>query len=322
MNQLYSTTQIGSDYASTQNYEYAYRTPFGYFDELKYENGMPTAQSHYFYDQSGQVTQKNVYTGNIESSLIMNYDDTGNLERVGTGVFASNYFYSNYGYTAGRLTKVQTNGLATVSASDADNSSYEYYADGKLKKITYPRLNDNTLLTTEYFYNAIGRLTSVINKKNTTVLSSFAYTYDANGNITTVNDGSSIKTYIYDKLNRLIEIHPAVGNQTIYTYDLRGNRLTLSSDRFDFDLVDTGYTYLPDDTETVTGSALKVTQEEEISLSKTEPEVTQEASPSPDNTSDNETRTVTGSAIIAASGIQTTNMEYYADGLRASKYTD
>jgi len=79
---------------------------------------------------------------------------------------------------------------------------------------------------------------------------------------------------------------------------------------------------LQDETETVTGSALKVIQEEEISLSKTEAEVTLEASPSPDITSNTKNRTVTGSAIIAASGIQTTNMEYYADGLRASKYTD
>lgn len=88
-------------------------------------------------------------------------------------------------------------------------------------------------MTTEYAYNAIGRLTSITNKKNSTVLSSFVYTYDANGNIVTVNDGSTTKTYLYDKLNRLIEIRPAVGNKIVHTYDLRGNPLTVSSDRFD-----------------------------------------------------------------------------------------
>jgi RHS repeat-associated protein len=331
LNQLYNITQFNADYTIGEFYEYTYRTPFGYFDELKYEDGLPTAQSHYYYDQSGQVKQKNIFTGNIQSNLKLQYDDTGNLERLGAGLFDSNYFYSHYGYTGGRLTKVQTNGAVTPSISDTDNASYEYYPDGKLKKITYPRLNDNSLLTTEYVYSAIGRLTSVTNKKNSTILSSFAYTYDANGNIITVNDGTAVKNHVYDKLNRLIEIQPAVGNKTVYTYDLRGNRLTVSSDWFHLDLVDTGYTYdlqnrlktvtkgsaltimetanPQTEGKTVTGSALEVSKKD-VSLIAAEDERTSEI------------KTITGSAIYTAQGVKTTTMEYYADGLRAGKYTE
>jgi RHS repeat-associated protein len=243
LNQLSTALQLSADYSTSDYYEYSYRNPFGYFDELKYKDGVPIAQSHYYYDQRGQIVQKNVFTGNMESNLKMQYDDTGSLKSLGVGTYDSNYFYTNYGYTNDRLTKVQTNGLEAESPSDSDNAAYEYYPDGKLKKITYPRLNDNTLLTTEYIYNTLGRLTSITNKKGSTVLSRVDYTYDANGNIVTVNDGSTTKTYVYDKLNRLIEIQPAVGNKTVYTYDLRGNRLTKSSDHFEFDLVNTSYSY-------------------------------------------------------------------------------
>lgn len=335
LNQISYSMKYSGDYSTSEIYQYTYRSPFGYFDELKYTDGTPTAQSHYYYDQVGQVVQKNVFTGNIQSNLKLQYDDTGNLESLGAGVADSNYFYSNYGYTSGRLTKIQTNGMATVSSSDYDNAAYEYYPDGKLKKITYPRLNDGSLLTTEYIYNAIGRLTSVTNRKSSTVLSTFYYTYDANGNIITLNDGSTTKTYVYDKLNRLIEIQPGVGNKTVYTYDLRGNRLTLSSDHFDLDLVETDYSYdlnnrlstitkgntlsiagymtdgQLDGAETVTGSALEAVQRTETDINR---DVVQ---------TDSEARTVTGSALAATAAGQseTTFMEYYADGLRAGKYT-
>ena len=274
LNQMDTAYLFSQDHSRSNYYLYSYRNPFGYFDELKYENGTPVAQSHYYYDQKGQIVQKNVYTGNIQSSLKVQYDDTGNLKSLGAVVSNGNYFYSNYGYTNNRLTKVQTNGQMANSTSNSDNAAYEYYPDGKLKKITYPKLNDNTLLTTEYAYNPLGRLTSVANKKGSTILSMFIYTYDANGNIIAVNDGSTTKTYVYDKLNRLVEIQPASGNKTVYTYDLRGNRLTQSSDNLNLNLVNTDYSYeLKNKLESV----------------------------------------IKGSAW--------TFMEYYADGLRAGKYT-
>jgi len=335
LNQLNSSLQIGADYTSTREYRYTYRNPFGYFDELKYENGTPSAQSHYFYDQSGQVIQKNVYTGNITSSLKLQYDDTGNIKSLGTGVFDSNYFYTNYGYISGRLTQVQTNGLTALSSLDSENATYEYYPDGKLKKLTYPKLNDGSLLTTEYAYNAIGRLVSVTNKKNSMVLSEYSYTYDANGNIITVQEDSTVKTYVYDKLNRLIEIQPEAGNSTntIYTYDLRGNRLTLSSAWFDLNLAETEYAYdmqnnlksvtkgnaialagntadgLKTEENTITGSAVTVSGGAISSIVGYEKDEKQKIN------------IVTGTAIHKLQETVITTMDYYADGLRAGKYT-
>ena len=48
----------------------------------------------------------------------------------------------------------------------------------------------------------------------------YLYTYDDNGNITSVTHGSIVNTYVYDTANRLIRENNAELNQTItYAYD-------------------------------------------------------------------------------------------------------
>lgn len=85
-------------------------------------------------------------------------------------------------------------------------------------------------------------MTSMINKKASQVLSQFTYTYDANGNITSVNDGFTNKKYVYDKLNRLIEVQHQNGDKICYSYDYRGNRRTEVGGNFNL-LPDTSYSY-------------------------------------------------------------------------------
>jgi RHS repeat-associated protein len=194
------------------------------------------------YNTEGQVSQKNT-TGIFSSNLKLQYDNSGRIISVAAGVQDNNYIYSHYKYTKDRLTKVQTNGLQTLSTSANDNATYDYYPDGRLKKITYPKLNDATLLTTDYVYNVIGRLTKITNKKGSTVLSQYTYTYDANGNILTINDGTKTLTYKYDKLNRLIEALQPNGKLRTYQYDLRGNRIADVNNEFVFNLKDTTFSY-------------------------------------------------------------------------------
>ena len=55
------------------------------------------------------------------------------------------------------------------------------------------------------------------------------YTYDNNGNITKVTDGTGSTSYAYDKLNRLTKVTRPSGQTINYTYDARGNRSTFSS---------------------------------------------------------------------------------------------
>lgn len=243
-NNIKETIQTSADNSSSIKREYNYNNPFGYNYEKLYNNGSFATMNSYTYNASGKIIQKNTTGGNyLNSNLKLQYDNCGRLTSVGSGVKDTNYFYTNYKYSNNRLSQIQTNGLQANSTSDNDNATYEYFPDGKLKKIIYPKLNDNSYLTTEYTYNALSRLTSIINKKGNMVLSQFSYTYDANGNIISVNDGQTTKTYVYDKLNRLIEIHPKSGNSISYTYDLRGNRITLSNGGYNFNIISTIYSY-------------------------------------------------------------------------------
>ena len=241
-NQLMASTQTNSDGTSI-GYKYNYTNPFGCSEVQLYNNGSLINQELYNYNASGQVTQRNSQSGFINSNLNLQYDDAERLLSVGTGVQNNNYFYSNYKYTNDKLTKVQTNGQQTYSADDKDNATYAYYPDGKQKQITYPKLNDNSYLTTEYYYDSLGRMTSMINKKGWEVLSRFTYTYDANGNITSVNDGLTTKKYAYDKLNRLIEVQHQNGNKIAYSYDSRGNRRTEAGGNFNMNNLDISYSY-------------------------------------------------------------------------------
>ena len=51
-----------------------------------------------------------------------------------------------------------------------------------------------------------------------------SYTYDANGNISTITDSSGTRSYFYDKRNQLVRENDPVQDKTIlYTYDLGGN---------------------------------------------------------------------------------------------------
>ena len=259
LNQLKQITLSNTSSTQSLSHKYNYTNPFGYTSEELYVNGIYTTVNTYSYNAAGQITQKNVSgSGYVNSYLKYQYDNAGRLKSVAAGVADSNYFYTSYKYTGDRLTKVQTNGLSANSDAVTDNAVYEYYPDGKLKKITYPKLNDGTYLTTEYVYNALGRMTSIINKKGSTVLSQYQYTYDANGNIITVNNGQTVTTYGYDKLNRLVEIQPQLGSSTLYTYDLRGNRLTLNSTSLNY--VDASYSYdLENKLQTVTKGGLTTT---------------------------------------------------------------
>ncbi|BBH19477.1 hypothetical protein Back11_08220 [Paenibacillus baekrokdamisoli] len=105
------------------------------------------------------------------------------------------------------------------------NVKYAYFPNGQVESISYPPLTDGSVLKTEYVYDNLKRLSSMTNKKGSTLLSSYSYTYDSNGNIETtsqtlINQTTKTNSYTYDKLNRIKSITRADGSTAVYTYDL------------------------------------------------------------------------------------------------------
>jgi len=86
---------------------------------------------------------------------------------------------------------------------------------------------------TGYTYDNSNRLINLINNNGASVVSSYAYSLDANGNrlqvTETGSDSSSLTTaYGYDVLNHLHTVtYP--GTSVTYTYDSMGNRLNMAT---------------------------------------------------------------------------------------------
>ena len=101
-------------------------------------------------------------------------------------------------------------------------ATYTYDANGNRTSLIYANGT-----TTTYAYNKANLLTSVVNKKGNTTLSSHTYTYYLDGNIASENENGTTKTYEYDGLGRLTK-ETQNGTITIYTYDANGNRSTMT----------------------------------------------------------------------------------------------
>ena len=152
-------------------------------------------------------------------SVGYSYDDLNNLTKLvetinGTG-HTTSYAYD----TDNRVTSV-TNG--------SSQKSYTYDGFGRIGS-RVSKHGSTTVLTDTITYRSpssgktsgqVATLKNAAAGYNTT----YTYTYDANGNIKTVNDGSYTTTYTYDSQNQLIrEDNQAAGKSWTWSYDAGGN---------------------------------------------------------------------------------------------------
>ncbi|MEX0962245.1 MAG: RHS repeat-associated core domain-containing protein [Simkaniaceae bacterium] len=112
----------------------------------------------------------------------------------------------------------------------AGHAQYEY--DDETNLVTKELLSNGVI--TEYFYDHAPQVTGVVHKKSDgTLIVEYRYSYDKNGNCTSVEKTtpSQVETaiYVYDKLSRLIEARYSDQSFEKYTYDGAGNRLTKST---------------------------------------------------------------------------------------------
>jgi YD repeat-containing protein len=80
-------------------------------------------------------------------------------------------------------------------------------------------------ITTNYKYNSDNELVSSVKSGDGIANETSTYTYDKNGNMTSVTSGNTVKTYIWNSSNQLISVK--LNNVTVaqFSYDALGNRI-------------------------------------------------------------------------------------------------
>jgi RHS repeat-associated protein len=185
----------------------------------------------YGYDANGNVTTiNNIAAGTTTTNT---FDKNNRVKNVSEGANNSfGYSYDNNGnLTSLSATAVSTtntttntfnslNQLIALSHNSSNVAKFVYDERGNIVSISHA---NGTY--TAYEYDSDNRLTSLKNYNTSgTILDSYSYTYDANGNRTSVTSTAGTINYQYDELNRLTQETLLDGTTITYAYDAAGNR--------------------------------------------------------------------------------------------------
>ena len=112
-----------------------------------------------------------------------------------------------------------------MKKGEAVIARYSYDDNGNRISLEYPESG----LTTAYTYNSANLVTSLVNRRGDTVVSSYRYTYylDGNQKSKTGADGK-VTDYVYDGMGRLAREREAEGNTISYAYDRFSNRSSMT----------------------------------------------------------------------------------------------
>ncbi len=146
------------------------------------------------------------------------YDHGGNLSRViRARVDAANERATDYVYDGLNRVRKETQYPDWPSTGTTLVTQYGYDLAGNRTSLIDP-LNQ----TTTFGYDNLNRLTSVGYSDGQTP--NVSYAYDANGNRSSMADGTGTTSYSYDELDRLLAVTSPGARVVGYRYDLDGNR--------------------------------------------------------------------------------------------------
>jgi YD repeat-containing protein len=228
---------------------------FGYdaSGEVQSYTNRRNSSINYERNDRGQITKKTYSDSRV---IDYSYDSQGNLLTAAdslTGTVTMQYDTRNFltqisypggrGFTfeynnAGRRTKRTSNDGEVINyeydaarrlkgLKDGANNliiSYEYDINGRLSK----EIKGNGTQTT-YEYDAAGQLLHMVNyAPDNSVQSRFDYTYDVNGNRTSMTTLAGITSYTYDDIGQLTGVTYPDGRVVTYAYDAAGNRVSVT----------------------------------------------------------------------------------------------
>jgi RHS repeat-associated protein len=185
-------------------------------------------QTKYSYDGDGNVETETDANGHTKT-----YTYDGDSER--TKIKAPNGAVTETGYDgAGKVTsqsdgnKHETKYVRNIVEQVTEvidplgrKTTREYDAAGNLKKVT-----DQAKRTTTYTYDPANRLKEVSYSESAT--HAVKYEYDADGDRTSMTDGTGTTTNIFDQLDRLTESKDGHGDITKYEYDLASEQAKIT----------------------------------------------------------------------------------------------
>lgn len=252
---LRSSVEIGSYTLA----EYTYTNDRNrYLNTLDYGNG---DSIQYEYDKMGRVTKQTYEDG---ATVSYQYDNNGALATVTdseTGI-KTTYYYdftdrmmkyvesgTDYSHSVGyeydqlnNLTKIvdtlngntretsyqydDDNRITSVQTGDS-STSYTYDPLGRINQ-EQTKDGDDVVLTDSYTFSPNGNNTSTQVATHSIDTAGFdatyTYTYDDNGNILSISDGTYTTSYVYDSQNQLLRENNQKANKTwTWSYDNAGN---------------------------------------------------------------------------------------------------
>jgi RHS repeat-associated protein len=181
-----------------------------------------TGTTSYSYDPIQGVLSKVIYPDG--RTLQYGYDAQGNLTNL-NDPFGSNVYYS---YDS-------RNRLKTVGPTLQDHDvTYSYFNNNLLRQIQ--QVNG---ITSNFTYDGLRVGTLTEKKADGSVINTYGYSYDNNGNQLTKTENGTNFSFTYDPLNRI-----ATSSQfgETFVYDTRGNRTSMTSNNL-FESPDGTYTY-------------------------------------------------------------------------------